>query len=479
MSDLTGRAVRSTVVVFTAQLATRFLTFGRMVVIARLLEPTEFGRFALAAAVMAGLDVAANPGIHDALISAQEPDEDTYNVAWTALIGRGLLITAVLWAMSGPVAALLGHPESASVLRILAFIPAVSGFSSLAPVARAREVDLQPSLMVSLGGTVVATAVSIAAVWTRRDAAGLAVGLLAGAGAQVGFSFLVRGFRPRLRIERARMRTLVAFGRWRFASFLLGYVATQGDDLLVGKLAGTAPLGTYRAAYGVANLPTTEVASTVSRVAFPFLSRARDGDGGIDDLFLRYVGLLAAISGILAVLVALTAHDLVVLLLGDAYGAAVVPVAVMSVAGFLRAILSASGHLALASGRPKLEAKVQIWRAVGLLALIWLVIPFGIVGAAVASLGSLVAAIPPAWSAVRAVGHNPRAAARAVLARLPALGCGAIAVASATWLLDGAVSLVVSWVVGFLVWAAAVAAFDAPVRQDLQRVVARMVRRPR
>ena len=78
----------------------------------------------------------------------------------------------------------------------------------------------------------------------------------------------------------AEVRPLLRFSKWRFGSNLLYYVSTRADDLLVGRYLGRTSLGSYRIAYRLANLPTTEIVSVLESVAFPALAaRARESRG--------------------------------------------------------------------------------------------------------------------------------------------------------------------------------------------------------
>src|SRR4051794_24764977 len=191
------------------------------------------------------------------------------------------------------------------------------------------------------------------------------------------------------------VRPLMRFSKWRVVSNFLYYVSTRADDLLVGRYLGRRSLGDYRIAYRLANLPTTEIVSVLETVAFPALAvRARESPESAIATYPRYLTLTCGLAGPLAAVFAALALPTVAALLGPAYAAAAVPLAIMCIAGYLRALISTAGSLVLSLGRPALETMMGAIRATVLVVGIIALAPHGVVGAAVASLLSLVVTVP-------------------------------------------------------------------------------------
>jgi O-antigen/teichoic acid export membrane protein len=274
----------------------------------------------------------------------------------------------------------------------------------------------------------------------------------------------------------AEVRPLMRFGKWRFGSNLLYYVSTRADDLLVGRYLGRAPLGSYRIAYRLANLPTTEIVSVLETVAFPALAaRARESREWAIDTYSRYLTLTCGLAGPLAAVFAALAQPLVAALLGPAYASAAAPLAIMCVAGYLRALVSTAGSLVLGLGRPALDTAMGAMRAAVLVLGIILLAPHGVVGAAIASLLSLVVTVPIWIFSLQRVGARPMHAMGVVVGRLPvalAGGGAAWAVAHLPWppllqVLAGCAAGVVGWIL-------ATVTLDRPLADELAAILRRL-----
>lgn len=416
------RTTRSALYAVSGSGGGALLALIRSVVVARILAPTEFGRFVLVATILGVIDIASQPGLEAAAVQQRKLEARTLETLWSTLILRALLLALVVFVVADPLAEWFGAESSADLLRAVAFVPVVRSFGSLSVLARAHSVDLAPQARLQLAGQATETVVSIAACAMTRSASGLVVGLLAGAFVEMAASWRVPGFRPRVRLVIGELLPLVRFGRWVFASNILGFLSTNGDDLVVGRFLGPGPLGLYRVAYRLANLPTVQLSHAFGRVAFPALSRLQDAHQTVrNDAFLRYLRLTASTAGLIAAVLVATADDLVLVLLGDAWEGASTPLSIMAAAGFVRALVATGGPFFMAAAIPQFDTMMQVIRVVVLASgIALLIVPFGISGVATASLLSVLAIIPIWLLGLRRFGLRPQRVLAEVATALPA-----------------------------------------------------------
>jgi O-antigen/teichoic acid export membrane protein len=162
------------------------------------------------------------------------------------------------------------------------------------------------------------------------------------------------------------------------------------------------------------------------------------------------------------------AQPIVAALLGPRYAAAAVPLAIMCVAGYLRALVSTAGSLVLSLGRPALDTMMGAVRATVLVVGIITLAPRGVAGAAVASLLSLVVTVPMWVLSLWRVQARPGHAVRIAIGRLPAAavaGGTAWAVAHLPW--PSLACVVVGMVAAFGAWLVAVILFDRRLSEEL------------
>lgn len=454
----------------------RVLAVARGILVARLLLPNEFGKFALVAAVVGLVETSTNTGLYESLIKRGESSRSSLRAVWTIIVLRGLLVGAALFVLAEQVGGLFGGSEITRLLRVLSLAPVVRALSSLGPVLAQREVDYSSTAKVTITTQMTDVVSSLLLVWMLQSAMGLVIGTVVGALFGTLISYRSPGFTPGFRWRWSEVRPLVSFARWRWVSQIAWYAAAQGDDLVVGGLLGTRPLGLYRLAYTVGNLPTTETATVLVQVTFPALTRAaqRSTEAALD-MYRRYVILSSGVASFLAGMLLVLADPLVNALLGEPWAAAAAPLAIISVGGYCRALAASGGALFLAVGRPAMDSIMQVARAgvlfIGLVALL----RFGITGAAVASTLSTAAMLPVWISGLAAVGIGRVESLRLVISRIPAT---LVAVLGA-WLVSQSMalpwsSLLVGVLAGVSLWGLATFLFDPPLAAELRQLIRRL-----
>jgi O-antigen/teichoic acid export membrane protein len=248
------------------------LAVARLLVLARLLGPVDFGVFAIAATILALVASLTDPGIAAALALRAEPERRDLDAGWTVGVLRGALVAAALAAWAEPLAAIFHEPRAAPVLRGLALVPLVLAFASIGTVALIRRFEFRRLAAIQVADAATNTVVAIALAASLGVRA-LVAGAVAGALAGVVASYAVAPSNPRLRFDRAATRPLVRFGGWLLAS---GALAAAIEFVLLAAIArrhGTGPVGVFALAWWLAILPVGVASEVLRSVSRPLYAR--------------------------------------------------------------------------------------------------------------------------------------------------------------------------------------------------------------
>ena len=367
------------------RIGTRASSFAALILVSRWIGPSEVGVFAAGMVVISSLETLSTPGLEAALIQRPTLRRPEVNVVWSIRVARGFLAAGLLFASSSWLASLLDAPDAAGVLRVLALMPIFNGFLNTYIVQLRRDLDFRTEAGLHLGPAILRLIVSLAWAVVSPTAAALVAGVLCEAITKAAASHLVLARRPRITRRWRDGRELYAFSRWMWASSILVFLITQGDDVVVGAMLGATALGIYQIAYRVSNTATTEVAHVVNQLAFPLLSRYHDDHERFQMLFLRSLTVTSAVVLPVTVATGLLADPLVAVLLGAEWEPAVPVIRVLAIWGAVRALGAVTSPALQALGRPDAVAKYQFMQLVGIAVLIYPAIQaWGAVGAAVA-----------------------------------------------------------------------------------------------
>ena len=79
---------------------TRFVTFIKLAILARILTPFDFGLFGIAALVLAFLEIISETGINIFLLQRKEGWKDFLDSAWVISITRGILVSLTIFLLA-------------------------------------------------------------------------------------------------------------------------------------------------------------------------------------------------------------------------------------------------------------------------------------------------------------------------------------------------------------------------------------------
>jgi O-antigen/teichoic acid export membrane protein len=363
-------------------LAARGISLVRFFILARLLQPADFGLMAIAWAAVELLLVVSNPGMGTALIQRRHVEERDFNTVWTTGLLRTLLVGVVLFAASGPIAAAYGEPRAAPVLQALAIAPLLSAAASPKMAELNRRFAFRRLTVIRLAETGTEAIVSIALATTLAVWA-LVVGILVANLVRLVVSYVLAPHRPALMLHRGSARSLFRFGRW---MFLTGIFVVAGDALLravISHRLGTAQLGVFYLSLRLVLLPISVVESAVDVVGMrAHVELGDDPRRRARALQTSLIGLLALLAPGYAILVVLAST--VTSILGPQWSGAVGPIRVMSVAAIFTAVGVACGPVLLATDRPYVVTALSAFRASLLCLGGWVLASYlGLTGAAV------------------------------------------------------------------------------------------------
>jgi lipopolysaccharide exporter len=423
--DLAVKAVKSTAWLF----ALRAVQVGglvlRLIIVARLLSPTDFGLFGIAILSLAVLDIFSEPGFKQAIIHKSDNTEPFLNTAWTLGIIRSLVIAGILVLAAPFIAVLFKSPEAAGLIRAIGFVTIINSLVNISVVSFEKELEFSKFFQYQFLAFITETILAIIIAFFYRSPWALVIAVLGGNLVRCIMSYRVDPYRPRFEFNFQKARELWGFGRWILGSNILLFLITQGDDLIVGSVIGAAALGFYQLAYRISNIPQTEYTHLISRVAFPTYAKLKDNLERLGRTYCRLLNFSIFVCVPSAVLICSLGADFTRIFLGAKWMQMVPALQILSLYGLLRSLESSTGALFMAIGKPHIRTKLQLLQLVLLAAVIYpLTARFGFIGAAFAVTFYAVATNPIAVALALKITHSSFATTRsAILYSLAASAC--------------------------------------------------------
>ncbi len=358
----------------------------RLLVLARLLAPEEFGLLAVAMAAITVLMTLSDFGVVPALIQHPVLSKQDYDAGWTLGVMRAALATVVLLLAAPLVADLFGDSRATPIIQVLACGVILDALASIKIAELNRDLNFRSLAIIHVVNAIVVTIIAIVmapayGVWA------LVAGSLAGSLATTVTSYIVAPYRPRFCLERSTVSGLLNFGRWIFLTGLIVMLANAGLRVIISRELGVAELGIFFLSLRLAFFPHEAISGIIETVSFPVYAQLRNNPEQARELFRNaLLGMVVLLIPSCLLLIALT-PGLVEHVLGERWVETTTAIRILAVASLIGMIGDATTPLLKGFGLPSQVTILEILQSGLTLGLAWLLAgKYGLPGAVMAVL---------------------------------------------------------------------------------------------
>jgi O-antigen/teichoic acid export membrane protein len=344
---------------FAGQLGVQSTRLVTVVILARLLDPADYGAAAIAVVIASFAPTLGDFGMGSALVQTTAATQAVRSTAFwgSAAFGVGMSVLFVLFAK--PVGRFLDDPGIGTMAAVGGLTLAIYSLGSTSQAMFMRAMNFRTLELRYLLGLAVASAVAIVAAAAGLGAWALVIQqvvLITGVTAALWWH---TDWHPTLEFSREVFRQLFSFavrlGGARCARLLELLVLS----LLIGRLVGVPDLGTWAFSMSTVIVPLTVIAIPIAEVLFAAFSRLQGERERIAALWLDSIGLLAAVILPLLAGLVIVAPELIPLVFGSQWDVAVPVIQILSIYVMIRTLQSWNSVVLDAAGRPHITFWTQ------------------------------------------------------------------------------------------------------------------------
>ena len=358
MKDLKEKAIRGGFARVCAQTAFFALRIGALMILARLLDPKDFGLVGMVMAFTGVLTLFRDFGLSTATVQRVDVSNEQLSTLFWINILVGLVLTVLLSALAPVVVTFYREPRLFWVTIALStgFLINAAGVQHSALLQ--RQMRFTALAVIQIIALVVSTAVGIGLAlagygYWALVAMSVGLPLISTLAFWVATSWIPG--RPRTGVG---VRSMMHFGGGVTIIGIIVYIAYNLDKVLLGRFWGAEALGIYGRSFQIINIPTDNLNTAVGEVAFAALSRIQDDPFRLRNYFLKGYSLVLAMTVPITCVIAIFPRDLIRVILGPKWNSAATILQCLAPTILIFAIINPLGWLLYALGMIKRSMQI-------------------------------------------------------------------------------------------------------------------------
>jgi len=356
------QAVRNISYVGISQIASMLLSIGTVAILARILTPEDYGILGVGVVLMTLFTGIQDFGILPSVVQRDTRIEDSISVGITLRVIIAVLILGGVVAASPLMSDFFGNPAIPLVVAVLCvnLFLSVVGFPS--QVVLTRSLRFSNLAVAGLLQAMTTSSVSITLAILGFSYWSIVFGSILGTIVFVVSLMRFQKVSLRPKMEIPLMKDLLGFGSHILVVSLMGFVIFGIDQIIVARVLGVAVLGVYFVAVKLGRTFGEQMATAVSKVLFPTMSRMKDDLERLKASSIQTIRMISILAVPTSLGLAALSPLFVRLVLGESWVEAIVPVAIISFQGLSQSLILPIANVIFSVGKPRyisIQAVIQ------------------------------------------------------------------------------------------------------------------------
>lgn len=295
--------------------------FAQVALLARLLDPADFGVVSVSNLIIGFFGVFANLGFSNSIIYKQESDRTVLSTLYWLNMLVGALIFVVIQFATPAIVSFYSEPRLERVLHLSSGYFLIVYVGQLYMFLLEKELRFRSVATVDIVGTVIGAGATISLAYSGFQELSLIIGQLISQTVKSVTQVILgrRYFRPAFRFSLNEVQEHLRFGVYNLGDGILGFVQSNADNFFIGSILGVKMLGYYTLAYQLAVFPINRLNPIILQVAYPILARMKDDIEGLKRAYLKILDVLIFCNLPLLAGLFITAESVVPLIYGPGW----------------------------------------------------------------------------------------------------------------------------------------------------------------
>jgi O-antigen/teichoic acid export membrane protein len=358
LENLKSKALTGSLWAIIEKFSLQIVQFIVGVVLARLLEPRDYGLIAITTIFTSISGAITDGGFEKTLIRKKDLTEVDINSVFYINTVLGILMTVILFFSAPFIAAFFNEPSLSPVLRVVSLGLLISAFGQTQKALLMKELHFKKisvaQICSSLAGGIAGVIMAYAGygVWSLVYSA-LIAQLVA-----VLFFWIGSDWYPGLKFSFKTIKEMLPYGSRILATSLLFFLMLQLNNFIIGKFYTKTELGFFNRGSRLPELVISIIQSVVLKMAFPLFAKVQDNGPQFIQVMKKTTKVVAFISLPLLTLLLMNADNITLVLFTEKWRGSIIFLEYFCLIRLFEPFIAIHRELILAKGNAKLLLRI-------------------------------------------------------------------------------------------------------------------------
>lgn len=348
-------------------------------IIARQLEPEDYGVIGMLAIFMALAQAFVDGGFGNGLIRKIDRTNIDSSTVFFFNIAIACILYLILFFSAPYIAGFFKMPVLTDVTRLLSLTIIINSIGLVPRALLSIAVDFKPQAYASVISVIFSGVVGICLALVGFGVWALVWQSLVSASVSLIVIWIYAKWKPKLVYSWNSFMVLFSYGSKLLASRLINTLYSHLSSLIIGKYYSPADLGFYDKGYKIASLPSLRLSDALHAVTFPILAKLQDDDKRLLSAYHKYLALTSLVIFFIMTLLAVISKPLILLLLTEKWLGVVPFLQVFCFAFMFDSICRLNNNLLFVKGWSGLFLKLEIIKKAIIIPVLLFAIPLGVI----------------------------------------------------------------------------------------------------
>ena len=349
---------------FAERCGAQVVSFIVSIVLARILDPEDYGLISLVLVFTTIFQVFVDSGLGTALIQKKDADELDFSSVFFFNLGACIILYIIIYFVSPLIAKFYNDDSLITVIRVIGITILISGVKGIQQAYVSRNMLFKRFFFSTLGGTVFSAFLGIYMAYRGYGVWALVMQQLSNNAIDTLILWLTVKWRPKLMFSWERLKKLLSFGWKLLVSALIDTVYNNLRNLIIGKMYSASDLAFYNQGDKFPKVIVSNINSSLDSVLLPTMSNVQDSHSQVKSMTRWAIKMSTYIMAPLMMGLSFCATPIVKLILTEKWLPCVPFLRIFCITYMFWPIHTANLNAINAMGRSDLFLKLEIMKKV-------------------------------------------------------------------------------------------------------------------